>query len=183
MTKLQLSVKKSIFAKKNFASVRDFLSIEHRRRLVVSLIIPLFTYGDVVFSSLNETQKRKLELCFNSCLRFIHKRRKFDHLADVRDSILGCNLETYFKYRLMVFLFTIMIHKEPYYLFNSLEFLNSARSRNLRYPRPRSTFMNHSFIVRAAQQWNSLPNGIKMSTSINEFKIFLKSHLNFANLT
>lgn len=150
-----------------------------RRKLILTLIVPLLTYGDALFSSANANQIRKLEICFNACLRFIHKRKKFDRLSDIRNTILGCTLSVYYKYRLAVQIFSIILTKQPAYLYDSLTFARSSRTKNLSYPTPKSNYLLESFSVCSAQLWNSLPNWVKLASTINEFKKLLKSHLHF----
>lgn len=153
------------------------IPLQLRRKLVISLIVPVFTYGDVIFSCNDAACNRKLEICFNACLRFIYKRRKFDHLSDVRNKVLGCDLFTYYKYRLGVQLFSILLNKQPRYLFDALEFCRSERTRNLKYMKPNTNYFMNSFTVRSAQLWNHLPNWVKLAATIPEFKRLLASHL------
>lgn len=153
-----------------------------RRQLVVSLIIPILSYGDVIFSTSCSAYMRKLDICFNACLRFIHKRKKFDHLSDVRDSILGCELKTFYKYRICAQIFKILSEKAPSYLYDKIEFARSTRTMNIAYDIPRTNILLESFSVRSAQHWNNLPNWVKLSANIHEFKKLLKSHLNFSNV-
>jgi hypothetical protein len=38
---------------------------------------------------------RKHTVAFNACVRYVYRRRLFDHISDVSDSILSCSLLTY----------------------------------------------------------------------------------------
>lgn len=107
-----------------------------RHRLIQSLIVPLFTYGDALFSSTNVGNMRKLEVCFNACLRFIHKRKKFDRLSDIRNGLLGCTLPVYYKYRLALQIYTVISTRKPAYLYDPLTFARSSRTRNISYSIP-----------------------------------------------
>lgn len=115
-------------------------------------------------------------------MRFIHRRKKFDHLSDVRNSILGCDLLTFYKFRTYVQIYKIISEKNPPYLYDSIEFARSARTLNIAYGIPRTNILLESFSIRSAQYWNSLPNWVKLSANIHEFKKLLKSHLNFDTL-
>lgn len=168
---------KVFFALASLSSVSSYIPLPLRRRLVISLIVPLLTYGDSIFSYANANCLRKLDICFNACLRYIYKRKKFDHLTDIRNTILGCDLTTHYKYRMLVQLFVILKNKQPEYLYNSIQFARSSRTQNLNYPIARSNHMLNSFAVRSAQLWNALPNWIKLASTITEFKRLLKSHM------
>lgn len=172
---------KVYYALRTLTSVNDCLPLDLKIKLIKSLVIPIFTYADVVFSSMNSSSKHRLDMAFNACLRFIYNRKKFDHISDVKKSILGCDLFEYYDFRLAIQIFKIINTKQPSYLFNLLEFSQSRRTLNLKYPRPKSNFLANSFTVRAAQTWNNLPNWIKLAANLNEFKTLLASHFNIAN--
>lgn len=72
--------------------------------------------------------------------------------------------------------------QRPAYLFNHIQFARSERTRNIIYPRPRTQYMSDSFFVRCGQIWNELPNWVKMASSIDEFKLLLRSHLNIDDI-
>jgi hypothetical protein len=52
----------------------------------------------VYFPCLTGIAFRRLQLAFNACVRYIYRRRHFDHISDVATEILGCELFTYFTY-------------------------------------------------------------------------------------
>jgi hypothetical protein len=65
-----------------------------RVRLVVELVISFFIYCDCVYFALDSYSLRKLTVAFNACVKYVYRRRLFDHISDVSDSILGCSLLT-----------------------------------------------------------------------------------------
>ena len=76
--------------------------------LVVSLIVPLFMYCDVVFSSMGSGNFRRLNVLFNNCTRFVHGLRRFDHISNYQTDVLGMTLANYLNYRYLLFLFRIL---------------------------------------------------------------------------
>jgi hypothetical protein len=77
-------------------------------RFVVTLVIPFFIYCDCVYFALDSYSLRKLTVAFNACVRSFYRRRLFDHISDVSDSILGCSLLTYMEFRLACFIFSLV---------------------------------------------------------------------------
>jgi hypothetical protein len=84
--------------------------------------ILFFIYCDCVYFALDSYSLRKLTVAFNACVRYIYRRRLFDHISDVSDSILGCSLLTYMEFRLACFIFSLMTGCRPRYLYDSLVF-------------------------------------------------------------
>lgn len=171
--------RKVFFSLNKLYNANACFSTELRRKLVIALIIPIMIYGDVMFSATTAFSFHKLERCFNACLRFIYKRRKFDHLSDVRNNLLGCDLTTYYKYRLLTQLFAVIHFKQPSYLYNNISFARSVRTRNMLQPRAKTSYYANSFTFRTAQAWNNLPIQLKSAKSMSEFKRLLKQHLGF----
>lgn len=159
-------------------TAKHYLPLFLRRKLVISLVIPHFLYGDIIFSNCSGAMRYKLNLCFNACLRFVHSIHKFDHISHVADSIFGCSLWAYYDFRTLIFLRKIIKTQQPSYLFNSLIFASSARTKNLIIPSHISARMNRSFSVRSARLWNGLPHSIKSLETLSAFKDACRVHLN-----
>lgn len=169
---------------KVYAALRTLRTAKHylpfflRRKLVISLVIPHFLYGDIIFSNCSGASQYKLNLCFNACLRFIHSIRKFDHISHVSDSIFGCSLWDYYNYRTLIFLRKIIDSHQPEYFYKDLVFAVSNRTKNLIIPRHTSARMNRSFSVRGARLWNGLPHHVKSSVTLPAFRRACRNHLN-----
>ena len=137
--------------------------------LVKSLLTPHFLYGDVLNHPLNFICKNRLQIIFNSCIRFIYNLRRFDHISKYSNVIFGCPLLKYLDYRSWLFLFKLRKSGTPQYLFN---LLTSASLRTLNFIIPRYTSKHTcmSMFVYSVQLWNDLPLSAKRATSISKFK-------------
>lgn len=141
-----------------------------RKQLVVCLCVPHFIYCASVLGRLDSFCQAKLNRAFNSCVRYIYGLRKFDRISMYVNSVLGCDIISYLRYRSLCFLFKLILSRKPYYLFQNLEFGSSLRTRNL-IPLANSTAqLNASFFVRTICDWNGLPTDIKLCTSCSLFK-------------
>lgn len=151
-----------------------------RLRLVKTLLIPYFTYGDIVLTSLSSVLRRKLNVAYNSCVRFIYKLRRYDHISIHADSIFGCSLEKYYDFRVCIALYKLIVTKQPNYLFRKLSFSNSLRTLKLNVTRRRTSSMDYAFFIRGIKLWNSLPILIKRTRNLNHFKKLCLYH--FCNI-
>jgi hypothetical protein len=116
-------------------------------------------------------------VAFNACVRYVYRRRLFDHISDVSDSILGCSLLTYMKFRLACFMFSSVIGGRPRYLYDSLVFSRSKRKLRINSPRQSTEYMAGSVLARGILVWNSLPVSARSSSSLQGFKALFRNFL------
>jgi hypothetical protein len=62
---------------------------EVKRRLVLSLILPHVNYGHIVFTGADSASQRRLGIAFKACLRYIHMRRRLDHVSHFESTVTG----------------------------------------------------------------------------------------------
>jgi len=98
---------------RKLSSVSEFMPL--KRKLIVSLVVPHFLYCDIIFSECSSKCKRRLEVCFNSCVRFIYGLRKYDTIGNKITCIFGCSLFDYYNVRLAHIVFKILLYGQPYY--------------------------------------------------------------------
>lgn len=111
----------------------------------------------------------KLEVVFNSCIRYVYSLRKTDSLQNFRKLILGCTLKHFFDYRACVFMHKLLKFKQPAYLFEKIQRGQSTRSNVLIVPLHRSYQEHSSFFARGVTLWNSLPPFVKLIQSPETF--------------
>jgi hypothetical protein len=72
-------------------------SFEVRRRLVLSLIFPHVNYNNIVFTGADSG--------FKACLRYIHMRRRLDHVSHLESTVTGTLLVDNARIQLLSFLY------------------------------------------------------------------------------
>jgi hypothetical protein len=82
-------IRKVYFSLSRLLCTASFTPIETRRRLVVVLILPIFLYCDVIFSQSSVGNRRILNLAYNSCVRYVYKVSRSEHISDHARSIMG----------------------------------------------------------------------------------------------
>jgi hypothetical protein len=125
----------------------------------VSLILPHINYGYVVFSTFDSVSQRRLNVAFNSCLRYVHDVARREHVSHLVPTIIGVSLATHLRIHHLTFLFKVLHIRHPCYL--SFRFFGTAHTRSLIVTHHRSLAMGHSFTMGACGLWNSLPHRIK----------------------
>ena len=152
--------------------LRSSTPLRVREEMFNALLKPHFMYCDVIYSATTTTVFSRLQMAFNSCLRYVLDLRKYDHISQHSSRLLGCNLETYFKLRVATFLFKIINFPVPSYLLPYRSAAVSSRTSNLTIPNyPIGSNYSSSFRVRACNIWNDIqPHNIKRLTSIAAFK-------------
>lgn len=149
----------------------NFFPLKARLALVKSLIVPLFTYADSVYSTnLQAGDIRAIERAFSACVRFVYRLRRYDSTEGFKERLLGCSIFDYLRYRQCLFLHNLMMRKTPNYLYSKLQ--RGQSSRNLIFVLPRNVSLqyNRSFFVRSVSNYNSLPESLKRLSSIVSFR-------------
>jgi hypothetical protein len=119
-----------------------YTSFGGRNILVVPLIVPYYNYGNVLFSTVDATSKRRLNVAFVSCLHYVHKILRQKHASHLVPIIIAFSLETLLRIHLLTFLFKV-------HLFTLFHFTFSTRTRNLIVTPHRSFAMGYSFTMGA----------------------------------
>lgn len=158
----------------------SFTPSDTRRKLVLSLIVPIITYSEVVYGNLDYLSQRKLQVAFNDAVRYIHGLRRHDHISSQSKSLLGCTLTQYVNARNCIFLHNIIHNKSPPYLFHKIRFAQSTRTLNLVLRSFKYLNSSRLFFVHALRLWNSLPLRIKRLNNSSSFKDAVLKH--FSNL-
>lgn len=156
-----------------------FLSTKTRHKLFMAYILPHILYCDVVLFGMHVGVMYKLKRLFNSCVRFVFSLRKYDHISQFRNRLLGCNIDKYLDMRTCIYIHRIVSGESPSYLFEKFDFANSSRTRHITLPTNRSRIYNSSFYVSGVKLYNKLPLPVRSNKSEASFKVLYKKHLNF----
>jgi hypothetical protein len=95
-----------------------------------------------MFTGADSATQRWLGVAFKACLRYIHMRRRLDHVSHLESTVMD-NARINF----LSFLYKILHVRHPSYLFSLFHFAPSARTGNLIFPPHRTLGMSQSFLV------------------------------------
>jgi hypothetical protein len=163
-------IRKVYFLLSRLWCTASFTPIETRRRLVVALILPIFLYCDVISSQSSLGNRRRLNLAYNSCARYVYGVSRSEHISDHARSIMGVTLDEYHTFRVYSFFSKIVSGGGPAYLLDKVQFGRSSRTLNVIPPRCLFSNRSNSFFVRGATMWNSLPLEIRSTRSTGAFR-------------
>jgi hypothetical protein len=79
-----------------------------------------------VFTGANSASQRRLGVAFKACLRYIHIRRRLDHVAHLESTVTGTLLVDSTRIQLLSFIYKILHVCHPSYLFSLFHFASSA---------------------------------------------------------
>ena len=137
------------------------LPTDIRKRIVQSLIMPIFDYGNVLFSDIPITTNIKLQRAQNACIRFITGGSKYDHITP---RYIEVNMLKLAERRLIaqaILLWKIIKYKCPGYLHKKFTFMSSVHTRENRHTNKMMQLPNHrtekyakSFLVATSKLWN-----------------------------
>jgi hypothetical protein len=144
------------------------------RSLRPHAILPHSNYGNIEFNGAHSASQRRLGVAFKACLRYIHMKRRLDHVSHLESTVTGTLLVDNARIQLLSFLYTILHIRHPSYLFSLFHFASSARTRNLTVPPHRTLAMSQSFVVLGCRAWNSLPHDVKRLPKHGRFLSALK---------
>ncbi|XP_038117511.1 uncharacterized protein LOC119769397 [Culex quinquefasciatus] len=150
------------------------LSTATRRKLVQAVVVPIFTYCDVVYyHGLSASLKDQLHRCFKSAVRFVYRLRRRDTTAAVRSTILGHDLPSNYHLRTCCFIKRGYDGNLPEYILEHLTHGQQQRTRSLIIPR-HTTTSGKSVLVAGASCWNNLPLEVKQKPTMPTFKSAVK---------
>ncbi|CAF4846787.1 unnamed protein product [Pieris macdunnoughi] len=162
----------------------NFLPICTKTMLAQSLLLPILDYADSCSTDLNEELLDKIERLQNFCIRFIFGLRKYDHVSKFRRQLGWLPIRFRRHAHLLQLLYSILFNpKTPSYLKSHFKFLGPSnymlRSSNrclLEIPSHTSSFLGNSFTISAIKLWNTLPDSVRLATSLSSFKTLLYNH-------
>lgn len=162
--------KKIFFMLRTLWRVTHFADAGLRRRLFLSYILPHFLYADVVFFGMSGRCRDKLLRCFKAGIRYVFRLKKFDHISEFENRLVGCSLFSYLDFRVCWYIKTLLQLKLPSYLYNKFVFsreFNVNLRLNMEY-RP-SYCSNSSFFGSGVKMWNALSLRTRRSASRSVF--------------
>ena len=181
---VNLSVARSYGKLKHVWRFNKFLSVKSKQTICETYILSYFNYGDAILQNMTKQLQDKIQKVQNSCIRFIHGLRKYDHISNIRKSSKMLSMKSRRMLHSLSMMFRIKNNLAPDYLTKrithhcDIHSHNTRNRHNIRAPLARSNMRSMSFFINVSHMFNDLPIQLKTSsTTINTFKINCKKHL------
>ena len=122
----------------------------------------------------------------NAAVKMVLLKTKYDSSTDALKSLHWLPIRYHVDHKMLTLVYKCLHNKAPDYLKNLLTVIgDSERSMrsNSQYMRllipktTKKTFTARSFSVKGAELWNKLPNSVKISSSVDDFRAKLKTFL------
>jgi len=190
-----LSFKKHVsmkcrFAKLNFfriKNIRKYLTRQSAEILIVSLVLSHLDYCNLILYGVAECEINKMQRIQNMCAKLVLQRSKFDSSKQALYELHWLPIKARIVFKLLTFMYKCSNDEAPAYLTELLtkhspnrQGLRSCGSNMASYDVPfnkRKTFSDRSFSTAGPRLWNSLPQDLRQSDSLDSFKKNLKTHL------
>ena len=170
-------------------AVRDMLTADTTRSLIVALVLNRLDYCNSVFVGTSDTVARHFLSVIRAAARLVARRRKFDSIsAVIRDELHWLPFRQRVDYKLSVVVYNCLHQTAPGYLAEmchsvasipAREILRSASRGDLVVPRTRGVLYGpRSFAVTGPTIWNTLPPRLRDPTMTSaDFRRQLKTEL------
>ena len=163
--------------------LKNLLPFGLKKHLVQVLILPILDYCDVVQVNMSGELMDKLGRVYNSCVRFICRVKKYDHITPAYKSLSWLKIRERQELHICTHLHKIIKTQTPNYLNSRFHTLAShhnihTRSGNkLTIPNHRTNFYHKSFTVTASRAWNGLSEDIRGEAKYDKFKKLCQNQL------
>ena len=160
---------------RNIAGIRKFISKDHLKTLVNSLIIAKLDNCNSLHFGISALDLTRLRRFQNSCARLIYKKKKRDHVSGILQELhwLPCEARSCFK--ILCFVFKCFHDLAPSYLSDLLKVMQ-ADDLTLHIPRTFTSYGDRAFSSSGPRLWNALPAEIRLVSSLEVFKAKLKHY-------
>ena len=169
---------------RSISRIRKYITTDACRTLVQSNVTSRLDYCNVLLHNLPDFLLNRLQLVQNTCARLVTGTSRRDHITPVLIELHWLPVEYRSTYKVLLYTYKAQHGQAPRYISNLIEkyhptrSLRSATKSLLKEPSCRTTtYGSRSFCVSAPRLWNSLPQHIRQTKTLANFKKLLKTHL------
>ena len=164
----------------------NVLNPDAARLIVHGMVMSHLDYSNALYFGLPENSIKKLQRVQNMAAKVILGKRRSDSSRDCLKALHWLPVWERIEYKILTLVFKCIVGEAPTYLIEMIQERDMHREglqsngdfKSLTVPQTRrQTFVARSFSVAGPTLWNSLPNTIKQSNTVEGFKVKLKTFL------
>lgn len=166
------------------ARIRPHLTEEAAATLIHSFVTSRLDNCNSLLYGLSDQALHKLQLVQNSAARIVTRSKAHEHITPILKRLHWLPIKYRIKFKICLTVFKCLQGKAPQYLcdlirpYQPSRTLRSSDAGLLQPVRANlKTYGYRSFAVAAPEQWNYLPQGLRDSKELEQFKKDLKTHL------
>ena len=142
-----------------------------------ALVISRIDCCNSLLNGLSVAVVEKLQRVQNACAHVILIRSKRDHVTHMLLELHWLPVKYRITFKTLLLIFKHLHGLAPTYLSTLLSPYCPTRSLLLNQPISQTKIGERSFSCAAPRAWNQLPLAARQCTSVNQFKVALKTHL------
>ncbi|XP_072019637.1 uncharacterized protein [Amphiura filiformis] len=189
----QLCGQKRTFALSKIGKLRKYLDPDSTHKLIQAFVISRLDHCNSLLHGLPQKDINKLQRIQNMAARLISLTKKRDHITPIlRDQLHWLPIEERIQFKILLLTYKAFHGIAPPYLSELISlyipprglrsetfaFRISRINDHLQIVRSRTkTYGERAFAVAAPILWNALPEQIRKSPTLAQFKSQLKTHL------
>ena len=173
-----MSLKKDCFRLiRNVVKRRSLFSTSQLKLIVNSIIVCKLDYCNSLYHGISDSLIQQLQLIQNAAAKAIVGLHKFDPLGDTLKELHWLPIIYRIKFKMLLLVYKCLNGMGPDYLTSMFNFASSTHTIYLSEPRILSRYGERSFQKAGPKIWNELPHDLKTCTSLDVFKVALKTYL------
>jgi hypothetical protein len=186
-THINRTVSSCFYQLRRLKSIRRSLPLAAAKTLVNAFVVSRIDYCNGVLAGITQRQCDRMQSILNASAKLIFGGSRFDHVTPLlRDKLHWLRFRQRIKFKLCMMVYKSMHHAAPAYITELVVPISHSESaRRLRSSSSNKVVQRYSkkklgergFSVFGPSTWNSLPDDVRMSDSINTFSSKLKSIL------
>ena len=163
--------------------IRPLLTVESANTVAKAIIGSRIDYCNSLLNGVTDRNIKRLQVAQNNLVRVVKQAPRSCSATDLRQSLHWLPVDQRIKYKIATLTFNAKHSGIPGYLHKDLKdkcigrTLRSSSAPQLQPPPSSSDFASAAFYSVASRTWNSLPENVRKSQSIESFKTVLNTEL------
>ena len=151
---------------RNLHRINSIVPLKQRLQLYNALVIPHFSYGDVIWGGCGQVNAKRLQTTQNYAVKSMLGMRKSDSASEALSQLKLLNLTQRRQVHEAVFVHKALINKHPdninkmYGAQLPKSNTRAAATKKLNLPNHRTSKYQQSTLFRTTRTWNSLPKSL-----------------------
>lgn len=177
-------VSASFFQLRGLCKLKSLLSFGDLETVIHAFISTRLDYCNALYAGVNQFSLSRLQLVQNAAARFLTGKKKREHITPILVHLHWLPVKFRIEYKVLTFVFKALHGLAPVYIsdlispYSPRRSLRSSSENLLNVPLSRlKSKGDRDFSVLAPKLCNSLPQTVRLSSSLSGFKSSLKTYL------
>ena len=163
--------------------IRHILNQHTAKLIIQALVLSRLDYCNVLFLGMPDNIIKKLQRVMNTAARVITQTTRSSSITAALKELHWLPVKQRIQFKTALLVYKSLHGLTPSYISDMLQThtparsLRSSKSNLLTVRKSRTSYGDRAFSVAAPKLWNSLPDSIKQSSTLNCFRKNLKTHL------